>query len=322
MKEYKGIKGGSFTINGDIIHGKMGPLSSYTCTFEDLADVQFKANNKGYFRVSLLTHAPGDVPHEVIFDNEELAREAYDLFVERGVNIGKHVEHMEDVEAGHVLAPVAVQAPAQKRRGCLGTLGSLIVIIILITIFWGGNGDDGNAAADAGYVQEPEASTGIVEEAPDEVGSAYEWALTELENWPHLSSPWSIRARMINQGGFSEELADEVLEMLENINWAERAIVGAEELATSGQIGRNGLIEELENSLHSADTITAVMQKIDGLGIDWYEMAVMFINFHGPTSGFMNHENMFRDWMINDIGFTESEAQYAFDTFRQALDTE
>ena len=148
-----------------------------------------------------------------------------------------------------------------------------------------------------------------------EADKAYEWATEELNARPYLSSPWSIRQRMINQGGFSEEIADEVLEMLGSFNWGERAFVGAEELATSGQIGRSGLISELERELHSPETITVVMEKIDGLGIDWYEMAAKFIDFHGPTSGYMNHENMFRDWMINDIGFTESEAQHAYDGF-------
>ena len=82
-KKYKGISGGSFTIDGDYIHGDMGWLAKYTTTFGDLAEVNLKENGNGKYSVSLLTTTPGDVPHEVIFDNEDIARELYGLLMER-----------------------------------------------------------------------------------------------------------------------------------------------------------------------------------------------------------------------------------------------
>ena len=214
------------------------------------------------------------------------------------------------------------------KKWTLGAVGSVVVLVISFVAF--GTVSEGGADEPASlleiqesmeYVdadmQESESNLYIGEETTDEISEAYVWAIEELESVTWISSPWSIRQRMINHGGFSEAEADEVLILLENFDWAERVFASWEELLyDSFGHSRNSIISDLEGSNHSPQTIATVMQKIDDLNIDWYEQAVNFINFHGPTSGFMNHENRFRDWMINDIGFTESEAQYAYDSFR------
>ena len=303
MEKYEGIMGGSITIDGDYIYGVMPPLE-YTCTFDDLADVKLKEYVDNTFGVSLVTYAPGDVPHEVVFDDRAVAEELYKLLMD-----GQALARAWQAEA----LPAARRKPFYKRWWFIAAC----VVLVLGVAFSGGDNGSGSYAH-AVYENETPAA-----EAPmSEVEIAHGWAKEELASWPHLSSPWSIRQRMINQGGFLEEIANEVLEMLSDFIWAERAFIGAEELAVSGQIGRNGLISELELGLHSPETISTVMQKIDELEIDWYEMAIKFIEFHGPTSGFMNHENMFRDWMINSIGFTESEAQHAYDGFRAGLEVD
>ena len=149
-KTYKGIKGGSITVDGDLIYGVMESLSSYSCTFDDLAEVKFKKNEHGYCQVSLLTFAPGDVPHKVVFENEDVARELYELLLERGVNIGEEIEY----ENGDYL-PMSPEMPAlaRKRHGCFGIIGVVIIIIVIILVIRGGNGgDSGTTSTDSGYI--------------------------------------------------------------------------------------------------------------------------------------------------------------------------
>ena len=196
-----------------------------------------------------------------------------------------------------------------------------IVAVITALFMTAMVGCDGNANLDSAAVtiaetQEPESDLDISEVIADEISEAYEWAVNELENVSWVSSPMMLHARIVNRGGFTYEEADEAIAMLLDFDWAERALVGLIEIIEGGNIGRNGIIPELELGNHSAETISTVMRRIDEMNFDWYEKALMFAEFHAPTSGLMNHENMFRDWMINDIGFTESEAQYAYDSFR------
>ena len=240
----------------------------------------------------------------------------------------KKDENIENIVRPNSANRMAVQTlpkkPFYKRWWFIAACAFLIIGIVTS----GNNNEDEYEYADAGYAQEDaqesEADTGSVNEVTDDVSLAYEWAINEIETVSWISSPLSIRTRMLNQGGFSEELTNEVMEMLDGLNWTDRAFASLKDLVVYGSSGysRNGLISELELGGHTDETISAVMQKIDDLGINWYDMAMDFINWHGPTSGFMNHENRFRDWMINDIGFTASEAQYAYDNFRANLDSE
>lgn len=229
-----------------------------------------------------------------------------------------------------------IQKHIQDRRntrtgcGCFGLLGISAVIVFLVLVIPYYSTDYG--LADAVYETERMRGAGTLEtadggdardydavEAACELEAAYLWATAELENFPHLTSPWSIHTRMRQQGGFSEEIADNVLRMLEDVGWVERAYTGISEHATTAWLGRSGLIAELESGWHSAETISAIMQKIDDLEIDWYEQALVFARRHAPTSGFMNTENRFRDWMVGEIGFSLSEAQYAYGIIKDEL---
>jgi len=118
-RTYRGIAGGSFTIDGNNIHGDMEGLH-YDCTFNDLADVMYNKCDDGTFAVGLLTNAPGDVPHVVYFDDEQMAFELCSL-LKRGPN------------------PLEVHQ--QKKRGWFFGFAALFAIVVIGALLFGGNDD-------------------------------------------------------------------------------------------------------------------------------------------------------------------------------------
>ena len=172
-------------------------------------------------------------------------------------------------------------------KGCLTTIGAVVVIGILIAIFASG-GEDDTSANDSSETVEQEPN----EETTDEASEEPKEETTDETNEEPKEEP-------------AEEPSEEVNEEPEMTLAQENALRAAQDYLDYTAFSKAGLIEQLQYEEYSKEDATFAANNVE---VDWKEQAVQ------SGKDYLDYTSFSRNGLIEQLeydGFTNEQATYA-----------